>query len=316
MVIPIGLKGVEAIMIEIYADMVFLINWVMDLFIFWITGLLVKKKAKKWRLVLGSAVAALMYCVLVFMPVIRNYYNFFSSLIVLLSGILVTFGLKDIKEFMKLVIMAHISAFAVGGIGSALFYYANITDVIGNAIGFTMNYFSFKTLIAAVCVSYIVIKASIVIFNKMAMRKQAIYNVRIACDTGSVEIPALVDTGNTLVDPVSKMPVIIGEFESIRALLPQGLQKVFADGCENDLSLIINAVSGGEMEKSIRMIPFKSLGNENGMLIGFKPTAVEIDKENETITLNNIIVGIYNLELTKGGEYRGLLSPQVLNTEN
>ena len=300
---------------EIYADVVFLINWAMDLFLFWLTGVMGKKKLRLWRLVSGSAVAALLYCILIFAPAISRYYNFFSSLIMLMSGIIIAFGIKDLKEFTKLLVLAHISAFAVGGIGSAIFYYSNIGYVLGNALGFTINYFSLKILIAATCSSYIVIKIALKLINNLSIKKQAIYNIRIAFGGKTAELPVLVDTGHALTDPIGKAPVIIAEFEYIQSLLPEKMRELYYIGAENDLSMVISALSGSEMEQIIRMIPYKSLGNENGMLMGFKPCFIEIEKENSTTRLENAVIGIYNLSLTKGGKYHGLLSPMALEAE-
>ena len=303
-------------MVEIYADVVFLINWVMNFFIFLITGMIVRKKPKKWRLIVGSGASAFLFCLLIFLPAINRYYNFFSALIVLLSGILITFGFKDFKELGKLVIFAHISAFAVGGVGSAIFFYTNMSSMIGNMVGFTVNYFSFRILIAAVCISYIIIKLILTALSKISIKKQAIYNIKIISGTQSAEILALVDTGNSLVDPVSKSPVIIAEFEHVYEFLPEKMRELYISRQEDDLSLIIAAVTGDEFEKSIRMIPFKSLGKENGMLIGFKPDTVEITKDNnKVLKLYDVVVGIYNLNLTKNGDYQGLLNPCVLEAE-
>jgi len=302
-------------MIEIYADIVFLINWVMNLFIFRITAMIVKKPIKIWRLVLGSGVSALLFCLLIFLPVISQYYNIFSALIVLLSGILITFSVRDLKDLGKLVTFAHISAFAVGGIGSAIFFYSNMSNIIGNVIGFTINYFSFRMLIAAVCCSYILIKLILTALNKITIKKQVIYNIKIISGGQTAEIAALVDTGNSLVDPLSKAPVIIAEFEHVSDFLPEKMQDLYISRKEGDLSLIISAISGDAFEKNIRMIPYKSLGCENGMLIGFKPDIVEILKEKEVLTLHDVVVGIYNLNLTKNGDYQGLLSPCVLTAQ-
>ena len=302
-------------MIEIYADMVFLINWVMNFFIFLITGMIVRKKTKKWRLILGSGVSALLFCLLIFLPVINRYYNLFSSLIVLLSGILTAFGFKDLKDLGKLTVFAHISAFAVGGVGSAIFFYTNMSSMIGNMMGFTINYFSLRILIAAVCISYIIIKVILATLSKIAIKKQVIYTIKIISGEQSAEISALVDTGNSLVDPVSKSPVIIAEFKHIYEFLPEKMRELYISRREDDLSLIIAAVTGDAFEKSIRMIPFKSLGNENGMLIGFKPDTVEITKENKVLKLYDVVIGIYNLNLTKNGDYQGLLNPCVLEAE-
>ena len=302
-------------MVEIYADIVFLINWIMNFLIFRITAMIVKKRVKLWRLVLGSGASALLFCLLIFMPVINEYYNIFSALIVLLTGILITFGFIELKELGKITVFAHISAFAVGGIGSALFFSTNMGNFIGNIVGATINYFSFRVLIATACLSYIIIKLILMTLHKITIKKQAIYNIKIIIGDRSAEISALVDTGNSLIDPLSKSPVIIAEFEHIHEFLPEKMQALYTSRQEGDLSLIISAISGEEIEKNIRMIPFRSLGTENGMLIGFKPDTVLIAKENETLKLYDVVVGIYNLSLTKNGDYQGLLSPYVLEAK-
>lgn len=57
----------------------------------------------------------------------------------------------------------------------------------------------------------------------------------------------------------------------------------------------------------LKLIPFSSLGKQNGMLIGIKPEFVLIKKEEEEFKKENIIIGIYNKSLTKRGEYRALV---------
>ena len=299
-------------MVEIYADVVFIINWIMNLLIFRITAMIVKQRPKLWRFISGAGASALLFCLLIFLPAISAYYNIFSALIVLLVGILITFGFLELRELGKIVVFAHISAFAIGGIGSALFFSTNMGNIIGNVVGFGINYFSFRVLIAAACLSYIIIKLILITLNKMTIKKQAIYNIKIINGEHSAELSALVDTGNNLIDPVSKSPVIIAEFMHIYEFLPEKMRQLYADKQEDDLGRIIAAVSGEEIEKSIRMIPFKSLGTENGMLIGFKPDSVLITKESEVVTLSDVVVGIYNLNLTNNGDYQGLLSPSVL----
>ena len=299
-------------MVEIYADVVFIINWIMNLLIFRITAMIVKKRPRIWRLISGSGASALLFCLLIFLPAISAYYNIFSALIVLLVGVLITFGILELRELGKIVVFAHISAFAIGGIGSALFFSTNMGNVIGNVVGFGINYFSFRVLIAGACLSYIIIKLILMTLNKIAIKKQAIYSIKIINGEHIAELSALVDTGNSLIDPVSKSPVIIAEFEHIYEFLPEKLRQLYADRQEGDLGRIISAISGEEIEKSIRMIPFRSLGTENGMLIGFKPDSVLIAKESEVVALSDVVVGIYNLSLTKNGDYQGLLSPCVL----
>ena len=62
----------------------------------------------------------------------------------------------------------------------------------------------------------------------------------------------------------------------------------------------------------LKVIPFSSLGKQNGMLLGIKAEKVIIKFEEEEKENQNIIIGIYNKSLTKRGEYRALLGIELM----
>lgn len=300
--------------VEIYADVVFLINFIMDYFIFWIAGKLSRMNASKLRLVLGSAAGSGLYCLIVFVPFLNRFYGILSAIIILIISIMITYNPKKIKQFLSLIIFSNIAAFSIGGISIALFYYTNIGETIGNFISISIENFSFKILIAATAISYIILKFVFKWISKVLIKKQSFYHINITLNNENVNINALVDTGNTLLDPISKSPVIIVEFDKLKKFLPEAMQLIFSDNNENNLSLIFEIVEGSEIANRMRMIPFRSLGTEEGMLIGFKPDRVEIvNAEKENIFLEDVIIGIYNKTLSKNGDYEALLNPAVLS---
>ena len=54
-----------------------------------------------------------------------------------------------------------------------------------------------------------------------------------------------------------------------------------------------------------------SLGNDNGLLIGFKPDYIKIYDEEENMR-NDILVAIYNGRLSKSNLYTSLIGLDVL----
>jgi len=60
----------------------------------------------------------------------------------------------------------------------------------------------------------------------------------------------------------------------------------------------------------LKIIPFASLGKQNGMLVGIKPEKIEIINE-QTEENKNAIIGIYNKSLTKKGEYNALIGIEL-----
>ena len=61
----------------------------------------------------------------------------------------------------------------------------------------------------------------------------------------------------------------------------------------------------------LKLIPYSSLGKQNGLLLGIKPEFVKIITE-EYENKINAVIGIYNKSLTQRGEYRSLIGLDVL----
>ena len=297
-------------MVEIYADVVFFINFAMDFFIFWIVSKLIKRKTKLYRLLMGGAVAAALYCFLVFFPRMEGFLNIFFALAILMLGTVISFGPVSVKEFIKLLFFAHLAAFALGGAGIALFYFSNISDYIGNFIGFTVHNFSIKLLLAVSCTAYIIIKLTSNWISRSIIKKQTFYSIHIVLDNTKITLNALVDTGNSLQDPISKFPVIVAEFAEIKTFLPDSLKVVFYEKQDDDLLNVVSNLQDSHIAGRIRLIPFTSIGKQNGMLLGFKPDRVIIaEKELE---LQDVIIAIHNFQLSKDGIYHALINPDIL----
>ena len=295
----------------IYADVVLLINWVMNFFIFWLVSKLIKRKIKIWRIIAGSFTSATLYCIIIFLPQLREYMNFFTALSILMLGIFISFTPKTAKEYFKLVAFAHVSPFTMGGASIAVFYVTNISQYVGRFIYFSFNNFSFKILLAVTSCTYIVIKLSTSWITRVFIKKQTFYDVEIILNEKHVTLNALVDTGNSLHDPITKEPVIIAELEKLIPLLGGDLLDEIKT---KDTVELIEIFEKTDIAERIRIIPFKSIGNANGMLVGFRPDAVIISTEKGEIKLQKVIVGMQKLKLCNDGMYQALLSSDMLNT--
>ena len=128
-------------------------------------------------------------------------------------------------------------------------------------------------------------------------------------------LDALVDTGNSLKDPITNAPVMITEYETIKLLLPDEVQNIFERRSENNLDAIAEIMSISKWAARFRIIPFKSLGRENGMLIGFRPDIITIFDSERRIQLKNIIIAIYRQNLSKDREYNALIHPEMLKED-
>ena len=66
---------------------------------------------------------------------------------------------------------------------------------------------------------------------------------------------------------------------------------------------------------NFKIIPFSSLGNDNGILLGFKPDYIKVYDE-EVVLKNNVIIGIYNGKLNRVNLYTSLIGLNILKEES
>jgi stage II sporulation protein GA (sporulation sigma-E factor processing peptidase) len=212
---------------------------------------------------------------------------------------------------LKLTGVFYIVSFVFGGAAFGLFYFVNGLNLTSNGISFIKD-FPIRILVVAVVVSYFTIRYSWDYIQHRIKRERIIVRVELIFDKRQLYIDALVDTGNSLKDPITNVPVMITDYSMIKELLPDDIQMIFEQSGENDLSAISEIMSISKWVTRFRLIPFKSLGKENGMLIGFKPDEITIHDNSRKIHISNIVVAIFRKNLSADGEYGALIHPEML----
>lgn len=135
-------------------------------------------------------------------------------------------------------------------------------------------------------------------------------NIKVNINSKYVYINAIIDTGNFLREPITKTPVIVVEKSALLNIIP--------DYISNNLDKIINGedIDLKKYTSKIRIIPFTSLGKENGILLGLKADNVLVEMEENNINISNVIIGIYNGNLSKNGKYKALIGLDLLENED
>ena len=64
-----------------------------------------------------------------------------------------------------------------------------------------------------------------------------------------------------------------------------------------------------------RMIPFSSLGKQNGLLLGIKADSINIVLDDKIENISNAIIGIYDKSFTKNGAYNAIFGLDMLEHE-
>lgn len=288
----------------IYIDVVLIENLIMNYIILFATAVVLKLKVKHFRLIIGSFVGAV-YTIISYISELKIYSNFFLKLILSLVIIYIAFNPKTIKQLLKNTLIFYLTSFVFGGAAFALIYVVKPQKILKNN-GLVLNSNSLKVIgISAIIAFVIIIIGFKIVKNKISARD--IYcNVEIELNNKIIETKAMIDTGNFLKEPITNTPVIVVEHTLLYDCIPKEILNHIEDILGGDFSEIPDNIKEKYISK-LKVIPFSSLGKQNGMLVGIKPEKVIIKKEDEEKENVDVIIGIYNKSLTKRGEYRALL---------
>ena len=295
----------------IYGDVVFLENLAMNYIILFSTAKLSSHDYKKSKLLLASAVGAV-YSIFYYIPGYEFLYTLFLKTLFSLFIIIIAFTPYKLKELTRLISVFYISSFIYGGAAFGLYFVikglsSSWDDING------INSYPVKLLLLSIIIAFITVKYFWDYVTQRLRRERIISRINICFNDKKVPLMALIDTGNFLNDPISKLPVVVVEYSSIKNIMPYELQKVFDENKESNINVIASIMAKSEWLTKFRIIPFKSLGNENALMIGFKPDEFDVMLNDEYKSVKELIIGIYNKKLSRDGEYNALIHPDILN---
>lgn len=285
----------------VYIDILFVINLVINYFILLAVTNILHRKDKRLRLLLGACLGAI-YSLFIFFPDLSFLYNSVFKFIFSVTIVVVAYKFSSVIHLVKLVIAFYIVSVLFGGIIFALWLFLSPPGMLMRN-GVVYIDISPVVLIGASAGCYIIIT----LFSRFLHKNtgiESIYEVEVFLDNVCVKITALLDTGNSLTESISGLPVIIAEYEKIEKLIPRSLRHSFKRGLIENPEIIILE----NWQKRFRLIPFGSVGNSNGILLAFKPDNLIAKSEGHTIETSNVLIAVSNKRLITDGRYNMLLN--------
>lgn len=303
------LKG--GLMVYVYVEYLLLENAIINFIILYVTNKVTRTKTNKIRILIAAIVGSI-YALVVFYPEFHYLTKFSVKVSVSILMIVIAYNPAKLKTFIKLLAYFYIISFIFAGTGLAVFYILKNSDLTYHKIYF-INDFTSQLLIISITFSVLLIRYVFNYFNLKLNKEDVFTEVAVTLRGKKAIFTALVDTGNSLKEPISQKPVVIVEFEAIKNILPLKLQNYYMKNKGFNLDDFTNIMVELKDEIKLRFIPFKSIGKDNGILIGFKPDELDIlnEKINRRIT-QDIVIAIYNNKMSDGEKYKGLLHPEIL----
>ena len=293
----------------IYVDVVLIENLLMNYIILFATAVVLKLKIKQIRVILASLVGAI-YTIISYISGLKIYSNFFLKLILSFVIIYMAFNPKSLKKLLKFTLIFYLTSFVFGGAAFALIYVVKPQELLKNN-GLILNSNSLKIIFVSAIIAFVIIIIGFKVVKNKISAKDMFCNIEVIINMKKIETKAMIDTGNFLKEPITNTPVIVIEHTLLYECIPKEILNHIESILGGDFSEISDKVRE-EYISRLKVIPFSSLGKQNGMLLGIKADKVIIKNEEEEKEKQNVIIGIYNKSLTKKGEYRALLGIELI----
>ncbi len=294
----------------VYVDVLFAVNLLINYILINASGILSKINRSKLRMGFGAFIGA-SYALLIFFPDFSMLFTTICKLLISMLIVAASFPFYTVRSYIKTLVIFYMVSFGFGGCVLGVFYFSDIGARLGAVYSNGIFYFNLPWTVLALSglLFYLAIKICAIISAKLYRGENLRKKLRISLGEKTAELTALLDTGNALIDPVTLSPVIIAEYKSLRPLFSEdikiGLNRLSSD----NITWIMSEVS--EYGLKVRLIPFSSLGKENGMLLGFVPDHAEIRDDCGVRVLDKCVVGIYEKQLSKDKSYTALFNPYL-----
>lgn len=277
--------------------------------ILYATSIILKIKPKFFRIIIASAIGSV-YAIVLYIMKMAIYTSIISKIVLSAIMVYVAFNPQNVKKMWKQILIFYLTSFVFGGVALYLIYFLKPQDIlIKNGI-FVGEYVLKVIMLGGIC-AFLIIKVSLKIIKTKINPKDMYCKINIKLNNKEIETKAMIDTGNLVKEPITNTPVIIVESTLLNNIIPKEILNNLEEILCGDLSKIPEDIQMNYVSK-LRCIPFKSLGKENGMLLGIKADEIEIEKEDENKSMKNVIIGIYDKSLTKRGEYRALVGIDMI----
>lgn len=236
----------------IYIDLVLFINFTIDFNLLLALNILLKRRKKLRRITIGALFGSLSIFVLFLQ--INSFTLFLFKLFISTIMILITFGYKNFNTFKDNLTYLYVLSIILGG---GLYLINNQLGYETNGLIFISNDYSIN-LILIIILTPILLYLYLKEMKKIKLNYSKYYQIDIIFDSCILNLTAFLDTGNKLICPITKKPIIL---------------------VEKNLINIKN--------KNIIYVPYTSLNNHN-LLKCIKPKYIIINNKK----IKNVLIGL------------------------
>lgn len=303
----------------VYADLIFLLNFLMDAAMLIVTAKTRKISFKWWRIV-GSSFLGASYVVIMFLPVPLFLFTFSVKCMFCIGMIMTAFGFGSLQNLLRNLGTFLLVNFAVaGGMFGIHYVLASSSDVMKGIVFTQSGVAMFQIQIGSVLFVLLLLIPLLWWFRTVLQSSKqrevlTAYVAEVTIHVGdfTASCKGLIDTGNQLYDPLTRTPVMVMEVSEWGDVLPvEWLQRIRSA----DVDQIISGLGVEEFiwQDRLRLVPYRGVNRNTQFMLAIKPDKVVITHNSTQIEASKVLIGLDGGKLCSDGSYQAIIHPALIS---
>jgi len=259
--------------------MLFCVNLIINYFLL-LACIKIHKEQRRFRRLLAGAAVGAAASFFIFLPSLNTVADIFFKIFLSIIIVYTAFGYKNKKRFVRLFATFFLVSFAFAGIMIAVWF---LWEPPGLLINNSVVYFDISPilLIVSCVISYIIIML-ISMFTRRKITPLNEYYIEIFLENKSVYGKAMHDTANNLCDLFSGDPVVVTDFDFIKALIKVPALATFKNTHSPPDNIDVD---------NFRLIPYTTV-SKSGFLPAFRPDCIILTSGGKTVKIKNVLIAV------------------------
>lgn len=275
----------------LYPDLIWAINLLADMMILYLTARLMRESCVWWRILLAGSFGSAASLIILILGIHGIHVNYVVSVISLeILMIAIAFSIQSTRKLILLCGCHLLTAVMLHGILYLLMQVIHMEFLC--------------MLLFAGLILWLLYQG----YARYRMSEHdgsQIYTGILYWDDRSVMGKGFVDTGNTLIDPVSGRSVIIADSTWIQPILPDAYQEMIRRYMLYG-RIDYDYMADRQLDQ-VRVIPYRTIGEEDGNMLAIRCQRLVITNREVCYKYAPAIIGISRTAIIQGEEYQMIL---------
>lgn len=299
----------------IYADIVWVVNLVMDAMILWATSWIVRRKVRLWRLGLGALFASA-YSLLLFVPHASLFTTWIFKAVASLIMVVIAIPFRGLLDLARNTVILYCVTFLLAGAVLAMHFAVpamsleNGTIIHGGRLAFTTSVGSLA-IVVAIPVGLWTIHVAIGKAKRLRRESSSLCQTYARLGERKTTFVGLLDTGNQLLDPLTRRPVCLVDAQVFRELVPPELGRLVEAGVD-----VVSRLGELTLEAdlpALSLVPYRGAGGVQKITVAIRPDEVRVVLADGTSHLAlPCLFALHTLPLSGDGRFQAVLHTELI----